>query len=101
VVNGNFAIVVYSIDATTGALTQTTNPPVALTTGGNYENLVIDPSGQFLFTIGQTGSGGTAQRGVFVYSIAATTGALTSVSGSPFDLVNVGIGVPVAVTVTN
>jgi 6-phosphogluconolactonase (cycloisomerase 2 family) len=101
VVNGSFAIVVYSIDATTGALTQTTNPPVALTTGGNPEKLVIDPSGQFLFTIAQTGSGGAAERGVFVYSIDATTGALSSVPGSPFDLVSVGIGVPIAVTVTN
>jgi 6-phosphogluconolactonase (cycloisomerase 2 family) len=94
-----FNVVTYSIDGTTGALTQVSaDMPPTLTAQG-APTLTIDPSGQFLFAIAQNGSG---QTGVFVYSIDASTGALTAVPGSPFGLVNsYTVGAPTAVSIMN
>jgi 6-phosphogluconolactonase len=72
--NGNVAM--YTIDATTGALAST------VTINGNCPGLcnpssmVVDPSGKFAYVV--TGGAGTPFS-VAIYTIDATTGALTSI----------------------
>ncbi len=75
----NFAVTVYSVNSTTGALTlqQTLNNVVSSATG-----IVIDPSGRFAYAISQGG-------GISAFAINATTGLLTyrgavSSAGSTF-----------------
>lgn len=67
----------YSVDATTGALTVLTGSPVA--TGLECPQfLTVDPAQKFLFVPDE------GNEVIHVYSIAST-GALTEVSGSPYD----------------
>lgn len=64
----------YSVNFTDGALTgMSGNPLENVATSGN---LLVDPSGHFLFAI-ENGN-------IAVYGINGSTGALTAVTGSPF-----------------
>jgi 6-phosphogluconolactonase (cycloisomerase 2 family) len=92
-------IAVYGIDPSTGTLSLIAGDATAVT----ITNLVspialqIDPSGQFAY---MTVRVSTAETGVNAYTIDATTGALTLVSGSPF-AVAANPGNPSVITVTN
>jgi 6-phosphogluconolactonase len=66
----------YSIDQTTGALTQITG--AAVTAGTNPLDVHVDPSGRFAY-VANYGS-----DNVSGYSIDQTTGHLTALPGSPF-----------------
>jgi 6-phosphogluconolactonase (cycloisomerase 2 family) len=51
--------------------------------GNGADQAVVDPTGQYLLVTNETGSG-SDQGDISVYSIAANTGVLTEVVGSPF-----------------
>lgn len=76
---GSKTISAYHINATTGALTQITGSPFS--TGNLLNQIMVDPSGKFLFVTTDVTTNG---RNVIGYSINATTGALTMMTGSPF-----------------
>ncbi len=71
---GGNNISVYSINATSGALTPVTGSPFAA--GSGPSSVTVNPAGTLAFV--------TNSNNVSVYSINATTGALTPVTGSPF-----------------
>ena len=64
------SISAYAINATTGALTPL--PSSGIATSAGHGEVVIHPSGQYLFTVGRTSS--TVQ----VFNVNTTTGALTA-----------------------
>jgi 6-phosphogluconolactonase (cycloisomerase 2 family) len=66
-------IVGFSIDPTSGALTQLTGPPIG---DSLSSTLAIDPSGQYLF------AAGIGQNAIKEFKIDATTGALTKLANS-------------------
>jgi 6-phosphogluconolactonase (cycloisomerase 2 family) len=70
----------FSVDQTTGALTEVTGSPFA--DGDVYPAAsAVSPNGKFLFVANfSTDNAGS----ISVFSINATTGALTAVTGSPF-----------------
>jgi 6-phosphogluconolactonase len=67
----------YSVDATSGALTQLAQSP--LTTGKEPWGIAIDPKGGFLYVADYNELGS-----VSAYTIDASSGELTAVAGSPF-----------------
>jgi 6-phosphogluconolactonase len=74
---GNTAVIsAYSINSTTGALTQIAGSPFSVGAFSQTPRMAVDPSGKFLY------SGGLA--GVFAFTIDPVTGALAPVAGSPF-----------------
>jgi 6-phosphogluconolactonase len=75
-VNPNNSVTVFSIDASSGVLSQIAGSPFP--TGSEPIRVVTDPSGKFLFTANQQ------DDNVSAFSIDGTSGALTPVSGSPF-----------------
>jgi 6-phosphogluconolactonase (cycloisomerase 2 family) len=66
----------YTINATTGALTQITGSPFPA--GTQPFSVTVDPSAKFAYVA--NGGGGN----VSAYTSDATTGALTQITGSPF-----------------
>ena len=84
--NGNFVYSInngsvncisgYTINFSSGALTEMANSPFACGGAGNHGT--VDPTGKFIFVAG-TGLGG-----VVGFTINPTTGSLTEVTGSPF-----------------
>lgn|GEM_PF-1858975 len=64
---------VFSINSTTGALTQVSGSPFA----SPGDNTIVDPTGQFLYVGG---------KDLAAYSIDSTTGFLTPIPGSPYTL---------------
>jgi 6-phosphogluconolactonase len=70
-------IAAFTINSSTGALTSVAGSPFASSpgAGSGHENLVIDPTGHFLYAAGETLLG---------YTINTSTGALSPVAGSPF-----------------
>src|SRR4029077_5753516 len=75
---------VYSINSTTGALTEVSGSPF-FAGGALYSGVfTTDATGQFLYAaVGPSNNGGAP--GVLVaFSINQTTGALTNVPGSPY-----------------
>jgi len=75
---------VFQINAATGALTETAGSP--FTSAGavllsSADIMTVDASGKFLY-VGQL----TPSAGVAAFSIDQTTGALTPIPGSPFNL---------------
>jgi 6-phosphogluconolactonase (cycloisomerase 2 family) len=79
-VGNNSSITGYTINASTGALTAISGSSVSITevpTGG-----AVDPTGQFLYVVAPPSSG----NGGYVYecSINPSTGALATITGSPF-----------------
>jgi 6-phosphogluconolactonase (cycloisomerase 2 family) len=83
----------YAIDPATGALAPV-GGPVALQLGYNAP-LQIDPSGQFAYV---TGSSGSSSPAIYGYAINVSTGALTLVPGSPFA---VGLSTPAVMAVAD
>ena len=64
----------YTLNATTGALTEVAGSPFAA--GGAPQSVKVDPSGKFAYVANMSG--------ISAYTITATSGALTPVAGSPF-----------------
>jgi YVTN family beta-propeller protein len=87
------SVAIYTINATTGALTFTT------TTNGDCtgselcapSSVAVDPSGKFAYTADAGGS--TGDNGVSMFSLNATTGNLTSIGGTTL------VGLPNSVAV--
>ncbi len=77
-------ILVYRINATTGALTPV--PGTSLKTKGTPESVTVNPAGTFVYVtycgFGYNDTHNT--NGVLAYQINATTGALTAVPGNSF-----------------
>jgi 6-phosphogluconolactonase len=84
--NNDDTITGYSINNTTGELTELKGSPFAAS--GGTLGLQADPSGKFLYL-----SNGEQLLG---YSINATTGALTQLSTSPYDAGTFPLSVSVA-----
>jgi 6-phosphogluconolactonase (cycloisomerase 2 family) len=80
VTNSNSATITgFSIDSS-GALTPVPNSPIAVGNAPNW--IAIDPSGKFLYVA-------NLEDGTFSgFAIDATSGGLTSMSGSPFGVVS-------------
>ncbi len=77
-------VAVYQVDATTGVLTLAGSPVPTGGSGGITAQRV--PSGKFLFVSNPYGPGLTGHGSVSVFSIDSSSGALTAVAGSPFDV---------------
>jgi 6-phosphogluconolactonase len=73
----------YAIDRATGALTALPGSPFSAPGCCLYQT-EIDPSGRFLYVAAQTDTGGIGS--IYAFTIDATTGALTPVPGSPYDI---------------
>ena len=71
---GSTIISMYTINGTTGALTSL--GPIAA--GGFPTSVAVDPSGKFVYVANQNGTPGSAGN-VAMFTINATTGALTSI----------------------
>jgi 6-phosphogluconolactonase len=73
------AIFVYSIDQTTGDLTQVSSATVGTVPGGGtpISPVVVDPYGRFAYQSQQ------GQTTIYEFTIDPTSGALTAVAGSP------------------
>lgn len=71
------AIASFSINASTGMLTITGSPNIAPAVGCDYSSTVVDPMDRFVFMMSPC-------NGVYAFTLDATTGTLTLVSGSPF-----------------
>jgi 6-phosphogluconolactonase (cycloisomerase 2 family) len=79
IANDTSLIYMYSIDQSTGALTALSTPSISTgtTTAATPLDIVIDPTGRFVYTINL----GTATNGtVSMFSIDQTTGILTSIT---------------------
>jgi 6-phosphogluconolactonase (cycloisomerase 2 family) len=78
---------VFQVNATSGALTEVAGSPFALpgavTSGFFAEFGAVHPNGQFLYVTALTNNN-TTNGSVYGFSIDTTSGALTSLSGSPF-----------------
>ena len=75
-VKANNTVSAFSIDSTTGALTQIPGSP--FTSGSDPQGLATDPSGKFLYTANSN------DNTVSAFTIEGSSGTLTPVSGSPF-----------------
>lgn len=86
----------YSIDQTTGAITELAGWPHKIVPAkckycfnwDEFYDLAMDPQGKFLF------APGWVNGVIYVYSINSTSGNLQNVSGSPFVDLEPGNGVP-------
>jgi DNA-binding beta-propeller fold protein YncE len=74
--DSNGSVAMYTIDATTGALTSTGTINGNCPGLCNPSSMVVDPSGKFAYVV--TGAAGVPFS-VAIYTIDATTGALTSI----------------------
>lgn len=72
------ALIGYTINPASGALTQVSG--VIPTGDATASDLKIDPSGKFIYAVESSDNQGI----ISVAAVDAATGALTSVSGSPF-----------------
>jgi 6-phosphogluconolactonase (cycloisomerase 2 family) len=75
-VNANHTISAFSIDPTTGALTQIPGSP--FTTGNDPQGLATDPGGKFLYTANSN------DNTVSAFTVDGSSGTLTPISGSRF-----------------
>ena len=73
----------YAISATTGVLSAVTGSP--FNAGTNAALAAVHPNGKFIYVKFSTALQDTAS-GLAAYAIDATTGALSAVAGSPFDV---------------
>jgi 6-phosphogluconolactonase len=81
----------YTVDANTGALTPISGSPFPINAGvayAAYDNLLIDPTGQFLYVTNRVPSTTTTAPGATIaaFKIDRNTGALTPLEGSPFSV---------------
>jgi DNA-binding beta-propeller fold protein YncE len=74
--NANNTVSAFSIDATTGALTQITGSP--FTTGNDPQGIATDPSGKFLYTAN------SQDTTLSAFTIDSSSGTLTPTSGFPY-----------------
>jgi DNA-binding beta-propeller fold protein YncE len=74
----------YLIDGTTGALSSIPGAPFSVGDGVGPGSLAIDSSGKFLIVTLNQSAGSAPGNCLAVLAINAGTGALSSVSGSPF-----------------
>ncbi|MBL8022166.1 MAG: beta-propeller fold lactonase family protein [Leptospirales bacterium] len=88
--SGLLAVSGYTINQSTGALTQVTGSPFAA--GANPIGVATDPHGKFLY------SANTASNNVSAFTIDQTTGIITTVAGSPYVAAG-GSPQPFAVTI--
>lgn len=76
-------IAAFTIDSTTGVLTAVPGSPFTPDLGGLYPfiySIAITPSGKYLYAPGaDTGT-------LYAFTVDASTGALTSLAGSPFNI---------------
>jgi DNA-binding beta-propeller fold protein YncE len=80
---GDGTVSAYTIDSTTGALTQLGNSPFLA--GRAPVSVAVDPSGKFAYVANECVSSNDCSSGtVSAYTIDSTTGALTQLSNSPF-----------------
>jgi len=77
-VNGN-TVSAYSVDTSTGSLTQIPGSPFP--TGPNPDFVAVHPSGNFLY------AGNVNGQSVSAYTLDSVTGALKEIAGSPFMIV--------------
>lgn len=75
------SVYAYTVDATTGALKPVPGSPFA--TGTTAGDMALDPTGKFMYLLTRT-ENDVDNNKLSVFSIDATTGALTRVQGSPF-----------------
>jgi 6-phosphogluconolactonase len=71
----------YSVNPSTGGLAASVGAPLVFPTSwpfGGISQIASDPSGQFLYLV-------DSSAGVYAYAINRNTGALTAVTGSPFE----------------
>jgi 6-phosphogluconolactonase (cycloisomerase 2 family) len=73
--------VVFSIDQTTGALTQVLGPLTSVTLGPGAS--VADPMGPFIYSV--------LSQGIHVYQVDQQSGNLTEIPGSPFNAGMTGV----------
>lgn len=76
-------ITVFALDANTGAPTQIGGSPFAA--GTNIALLALHPNGRFIYARRGVPTQDTA-NGIAVFAIDGTTGALSEIAGSPFDV---------------
>ena len=79
VANAGGGILGYTINPATGALTPITGSPFPA--GTNPYSVAVDPTGRFAYVANLGNSGGGSVSG---YTINPATGALTAITGSPF-----------------
>jgi 6-phosphogluconolactonase (cycloisomerase 2 family) len=72
-------VYVFSIDQTSGALSQVTGSPFA--TSSIPANVAVHPNGTLVYTFNGTVNGATPVEG---FQLDTTSGALTALAGSPF-----------------
>jgi 6-phosphogluconolactonase (cycloisomerase 2 family) len=78
--SGDNTVSIYSINAATGALTAST--PATVSSGGVQPlTVLVHPTGAFLYVLNRSDTGTTAQRGIQVFSVNQSTGALTASGG--------------------
>ena len=73
----------YSVDKVTGSLHFLKETGVCTNGLGTGPILRSDPSGSFLFTVGQAGPGCTGSQTIVGFAVNPTTGALSPAKGSP------------------
>jgi 6-phosphogluconolactonase len=78
--DGSNNVFAYTINATSGALTQVNGSPFGQGTASG--DMAVDPTGKFAYVTNLDSYTGVA--GVSGYAINAANGALTQVNGSPF-----------------
>lgn len=93
--SGSRNISAYTIDASTGALIPISGSPYSTGAKTKPNWVTVDPSGQFVY-VANDAAGFGLDGSIFAYRIDAGTGALTSITGSPFATPG---SEPVAVTV--
>jgi len=72
-------ITAFSINRTTGVPTVVAGSPFVQAGASGSYTIVVDPASQFLYALG-----GTEGNNIAAFSINGSTGALTSIAGSPF-----------------
>ncbi|MGD0446135.1 MAG: beta-propeller fold lactonase family protein [Edaphobacter sp.] len=80
--NGAQTVSAFSINQGGGALTQLSGSPFSITGGaGGNNQLVIDPTGSYLYVANQTDTGNISG-----FSIDTSSGALTQLPNSPYSM---------------
>jgi 6-phosphogluconolactonase (cycloisomerase 2 family) len=76
--SGAGTISAYTVDATTGALTQLAGSPIVITGSKELYQAQIDPSGSFLYVLDR------GANEVYAFQINQSSGLLVNISGSPY-----------------
>jgi 6-phosphogluconolactonase len=77
-------VAAFAVDDTTGVLTPIPGSPFPA--GTQPEQVVVTPSGQFLYVSDDDTSASTG--GIWAFTISSSTGSLTTIAGSPFPTLN-------------